>query len=219
MANTQKGRESLQKLMEGVRRFRLEVYPTLAEVYRGAVEEGQKPHTLFITCADSRVDPELITQSGPGELFVTRNIGNLVPTYGEAGSSVSAVIEYAVNALGVQHIVVCGHTDCGAMKAMLSPGTAAALPTVGMWLRNADAALSIVKSRKSGADDGKEQLAGLIEENVLMQVMHLRTHPSVAGRLDQGDLSLHGWVFDISHGVVRMHDPEVGRFVSEDQRS
>src|SRR5215469_6591538 len=113
--------ESRERLIAGVRQFQREVYPRRKAEYQQLVREGQKPHALFIACADSRIDPEQITQSGPGEIFVTRNIGNLVPAYGEMLGGVSAVIEYAVAALGVSHVVVCGHTDCGAMKALLQP--------------------------------------------------------------------------------------------------
>src|SRR4029077_3259489 len=116
-------------------------------VYEEAARTPQHPHTLFITCADSRIDPELITQSGPGEIFVARNVGNLVPAYGEMLGGVSAVIEYAVAALGVRHVVVCGHTDCGAMKALLHPRQAENLRTLKAWLRNAEAARCVVEAR------------------------------------------------------------------------
>src|SRR5436305_23858 len=117
--NPLSGAHSMNRLLDGVRRFRHEIYPSRREVYKEAARRPQRPHTLFITCADSRIDPELITQSGTGEIFVTRNIGNLVPPYGEMLGGVSAVIEYAVAALRVDHVVICGHTDCGAMKASL----------------------------------------------------------------------------------------------------
>jgi carbonic anhydrase len=203
------------RLLEGVRRFRHEVYPHRREVYQEAARTPQRPHTLFITCADSRIDPELITQSGPGEIFVTRNVGNLVPAYGEMLGGVSAVIEYATLALGVRQAVICGHTDCGAMKALLHPERAAKLPTVKAWLRNAEAARRIVEARGRAADE-EHVLNGLIEENVLVQLIHLRTHPSVAGRLAEGSLTVHGWVYDISNGDVRIHDAGSGRFVPID---
>ena len=205
----------MNQLLEGVRRFRHEVYPSRREVYEEAARTLQRPHTLFITCADSRIDPELITQSGPGEIFVTRNVGNLVPAYGAMLGGVSAVIEYAVAALGVRHVVICGHTDCGAMKALLSPQQAEKLPILKAWLRNAEAARSVIDARGHAADE-QSTLNALIEENVLLQMIHLRTHPSVAGSLAEGNLTVHGWVYDIGNGDVRIHEAGSDRFVPID---
>jgi carbonic anhydrase len=209
---------TMNRLLEGVRRFRHEVYPHRREVYQEAARTPQRPHTLFITCADSRIDPEQLTQSGPGELFVTRNIGNLVPAYGEMLGGVSAVIEYAVAALGVSQVVICGHTDCGAMKALLQPQQAEKLPTVKAWLRNGEAARSVVDARGPSGDEGR-RLTTLIEENVLLQLTHLRTHPSVAGRLADRSLTVHGWVYDIGNGDVSIHDSGSGRFIPIDDFS
>ena len=125
----------LNELKEGIRKFQTEIYPANAQLYVKAASVPQEPAALIITCADSRIDPELITQSKPGELFVTRNVGNIVPAYGEMMGGVSAVVEYAVSALKVRHVAVCGHTDCGAMKALLTPGSTDGLPTVKGWLR------------------------------------------------------------------------------------
>src|SRR6184192_157353 len=127
----------LKELKAGIRRFRTEIYPKNEATYLQSVSEPQRPHALFVTCADSRIDPELLTQSGPGDLFVTRNIGNLVPAYGEMLGGVSAVIEYAVAGLEVENIVICGHADCGAMKALVRPESISKMPTVKAWLRNA----------------------------------------------------------------------------------
>src|SRR5947199_5046288 len=135
--------EVLEQLKAGIRRFQEDVYPAQAEMYRKAASEPQRPLALIVTCADSRIDPELITQTGPGELFVTRNIGNLVPAYGEMMGGVSAVVEYAVSALKVKHIAVCGHSDCGAMKALLHPESLESMATVRRWMRNAEAAMSV----------------------------------------------------------------------------
>jgi carbonic anhydrase len=199
-------------LIDGVLRFQRTVYPKLKAKYRKLVREGQKPHTLFITCADSRIDPELITQSGPGEIFVSRNVGNLVPPYGELMGGVSAIVEYAVAALQVSHIVVCGHTDCGAMIGLLHPEQVMGLPTVKSWLMNGEAAFRIVRQRGKAPDE-HSALEQLIEENVLLQLHHLRTHPSVAGSLAAGTLALSGWVFDITHGTVRIFDEKHHKFV------
>lgn len=206
---------TMNRLLDGVRRFRHEVYPTRREAYQEAARLPQTPHTLFITCADSRIDPEMITQSRPGELFVTRNVGNLVPAYGEMLGGVSAVIEYAVAALSVSHVVICGHTDCGAMKALLQPQLAERMPTVKSWLRNGEAARSVIDARGRSADPA-QLLNSLIEENVLLQLAHLRTHPSVAGGQADRSLTVHGWVYDIGNGDVRIHDPGAGRFIAID---
>src|SRR6202522_3293484 len=138
----------LEELKAGVRRFRSEVYSEHEQAYVKAASVPQTPHALIVTCADSRIDPELITQSRPGDVFVTRNVGNLVPAYGEMLGGVSAVIEYAVSALKVQHVAICGHSDCGAMKALLNPASLEKLPTVKSWLKNAHAALSVTDSLK-----------------------------------------------------------------------
>jgi carbonic anhydrase len=194
----------LAELKAGIRRFRTEVYPEHEEIYRRAASEPQRPHTLFVTCADSRIDPELITQSGPGDLFVTRNIGNLVPPYGEMMGGVSAVIEYAVTALQVRHVVVCGHTDCGAIKGLLDPESVEPMPAVMNWLTNAKAALSVAQSLAERDETASALMRRLTEENVLLQLQHLRTHPSVAGAMARKELTISGWVYDIGRGEVRI---------------
>jgi carbonic anhydrase len=196
----------LQELKVGIRRFRTEVYPKNEETYIKAVSEPQTPHALFITCADSRIDPEMITQSGPGDLFVTRNVGNLVPAYGEMMGGVSAVIEYAVMALKVQHVVVCGHSDCGAMKGLLNPESLEKMPTVRSWLKNAHAALSVADSLAEPNEKPSTLMRRLTEENVLLQLQHLRTHPSVAGAMAREELTISGWVYDIGKGEVRISE-------------
>jgi carbonic anhydrase len=196
----------LEQLKEGIRKFRTEVYPKDAETYHEAANKPQQPAAMIVTCADSRIDPELITQSGPGELFVTRNIGNLVPAYGEMLGGVSAVVEYAVSALKVRHIVVCGHSDCGAMKALLNPASLDSMATVKRWMRNAEAALSVTDSLAGQHEEPSTRLKRLTEENVLLQIQHLRTHPSVAGALARNQLSISGWVYDIGTGEVRISE-------------
>ena len=195
--------QALERLLTGVRRFRKEEFPSRRDLYAQITRDGQRPHTLFITCADSRLDPELLTGSGPGDIFVTRNIGNLVPAYGEMLGGVSAVIEYAVSALEVSQIVVCGHSDCGAMKSLLHPESLDKLPTVKRWLTNAETAITVTDA-VCPRDDAKKFLSNLVEQNVLLQISHLKTHPSVAGRMARGRLGIRGWVFDISSGQVTM---------------
>jgi carbonic anhydrase len=192
----------LEELKSRVRRFRKEVYPKYEAAYLQSVSEPQRPEALFITCADSRVDPESITQSLTGDLFVTRNVGNLVPAYGEMMGGVSAVIEYAVNALKVKHVVVCGHSDCGAMKGLLNPQALATMPTVKSWLKNAHAALSVAESLAEPDEKPSALLWRLTKENVLLQMQHLRTHPSVAGAMAREELTISGWVYDIGKGEV-----------------
>jgi carbonic anhydrase len=204
--------ETLEQLKAGIRRFQAEVYPKNAKVYQRAAQQPQKPHTLIITCADSRIDPEAITQSGPGDVFVTRNIGNMVPSYGEMLGGVGAVIEYAVTGLGVKHIVVCGHSDCGAMKALLKPESTATMPTVVSWLTNGKAAQMVSEAMHQADESPLATLRRLTEQNVLMQLAHLKTHPSVAGAQAQGQLSISGWVYDIATGNVLITEEEATTF-------
>jgi carbonic anhydrase len=196
----------LEQLKGGIRQFQSDVYPEKREAYLKAASTPQKPHTLIVTCADSRIDPELITQSGPGELFVTRNVGNLVPAYGEMMGGVSAVIEYAVTALKVRHVAVCGHSDCGAMKGLLHPESLETMPTVKSWLKNGHAALSVALSLGLRDESPSDLLRRLTEENVLLQLQHLRTHPSVAGAMAREELTISAWVYDIGTGKVRISE-------------
>jgi len=203
----------LNRLIDGVRRFQQQAFPQRSELFQ-ELASGQEPHTLFITCADSRISPGLITQTQPGELFVCRNIGNVVPAYGEMMGGVSAVVEFACTALNVSDIVICGHSDCGAMKALLNPNSAELkrMPTVRSWLRNADAARSVVEVTHPELE-GDALVQALVEQNVSTQLGHLRTHPSVAARLAQGNLKLHGWVYGIGSGSVSVLDEASGRMV------
>lgn len=203
--------EVLEQLKDGIRRFRTEVYPAQAEMYRRAMSEPQRPRALIVTCADSRIHPDVLTQADPGEIFVTRNIGNMVPTYGEMVGGVSAVLEFAVGAFGVRHIAVCGHTDCGAMKALLEPESVETMPIVKAWLTNAHAALSVAKAIQ--AKTGEADLLRIVtQENVSLQMRHLLTHPSVAGAVASGDLTISGWVYDIAEGQVRVCEGVGGTF-------
>jgi carbonic anhydrase len=196
----------LEQLKAGVRRFQTTVYPEQAEMYRRAVAQPQEPHTLFVACADSRIDPELITQSKPGELFVLRNIGNLIPAYGEMMGGVSAVVEYAVSLLKVKHVVVCGHADCGAMKGLLNPDSVTAMPAVKNWLKNAATAMSVAEALGAGNEAPETLMRSVTEQNVLLQIQHLRTHPSVAAAMARGELTISGWVYEIGTGEVRISE-------------
>ncbi|MCY1276809.1 Carbonic anhydrase 1 [compost metagenome] len=202
--------ESLRIIVDGFQRFRQEVFPQQEALFKKLAHE-QKPRAMFITCADSRIVPELITQSAPGDLFVTRNVGNVVPPYGQMNGGVSTAIEFAVMALGVHHIIVCGHSDCGAMKAVLNPVELERMPTVKAWLRHAEVAKTVV-AENCGCGSEHDTLHVLTEENVVAQLDHLRTHPSVASRLASGQLFIHGWVYDIETSEIRAYDAEEGRF-------
>jgi carbonic anhydrase len=207
----------MRRLADGVRRFRTVEFPGRRQLFE-ELAGGQNPHTLFITCADSRIVPELITQTRPGDMFVCRNIGNIVPAYGEMMGGVSAVVEFACVALEVTDIIVCGHSDCGAMKALLNPDDPklATMPTVKSWLRNADAARSVVDATQPGLGE-QDRVQALVEQNVRTQLAHLQTHPSVAGRLAMGTLTLHGWVYGIEEGSIRMMEHATGKLVPLEQ--
>ncbi|MEU6169783.1 carbonic anhydrase [Streptomyces tanashiensis] len=180
---------------EGIARFQREVFPAKAGLF-ARLATVHRPGTLFIGCSDARVVPELITQTDPGELFVIRNAGNLVPAHTPGADGVTASVEYAVAVLGVRDIVVCGHSACGAMTALAEGHDLSTAPAVAAWLRHADASLA------RAAAGGTADVAVLVRENVAAQLANLATHPSVARALAAGEVRLHGWVFDIADGTV-----------------
>lgn len=204
----------MNKLLKGYKHFHEDIFPQKRPLFEKLAHE-QHPRAIFITCADSRILPDLITQADPGDLFVTRNAGNIIPSYGDRHAGVSATIEYAILALGVRNIIVCGHSDCGAMKAVLNPEKVKGMPTVASWLFHAESARRIVEENYPGLD-GEQKLNALIHENVLAQLDHLKTHPSVASRLIRGELNLYGWVYDIRTGDIDAYDAESGTFVRLD---
>lgn len=206
--------DALQHIVDGYLHFRHDVFPQQQELFK-KLATAQSPRAMFITCADSRVAPELITQSAPGDLFVTRNVGNVVPPYGQMNGGVSTAIEYAVLALGVQHIIVCGHSDCGAMRAVLNPQSLKKMPTVSAWLRHAEVARTVVEDNCNCANEG-ESMQVLTEENVIAQLQHLRTHPSVASRMASGQLFIHGWIYSIETSEIRAYDTAQDRFLPLD---
>jgi carbonic anhydrase len=200
----------MRQLIEGIHRFQSGVFGQQRDLFQRLVK-GQSPDALFITCSDSRIEPNLMTQTAPGDLFILRNAGNLVPPWGTMGGE-AATIEYAVEALGIKDIIVCGHTHCGAMGAVIEPKKAAGLPAVSAWLTHAEATRRVL--RDSYADlTGMELLEAAVEENVLVQIENLRTHPAVMSRLMRGELTLHAWVYDLELGAVHAFDPERGQFV------
>lgn len=200
----------------GVVKFQSEVYPHKKELFE-KLSRGQSPEALFITCSDSRVETAMITQTEPGELFICRNAGNIVPPHTNFTGGMTASIEYAVAVLKVPHIVVCGHTECGAMKGAMDPSSLETLPHVKEWLGYSKAAVDIVK--EIGADSSpEEQMRMLLERNVVLQLQHLKTHPTVATRLAKGDLTLHGWLYDIKSGGVTAYDESKNTFLNVTER-
>src|SRR5271154_488615 len=205
----------VDKFLGGVSRFQKHVYPQHQDLFE-KLAVGQRPQALFITCSDSRIDPCLLTQTKPGELFICRVIGNIVPRYPKKIGGVSATIEYAVGVLKVPDVIICGHSDCGVMKAALNPSVVKSLPNVKAWLRNVPAARRVAgKSKKSKAKSAApEALLSLTERNVVAQLENLHTHPAVAARLRKKDLRLHGWVYHIGQGVVTAYNRDKNQFSS-----
>lgn len=183
----------MQDLTEGIARFQEEVFPGKAELF-AHLANHHAPHTLFISCSDARVVPELITGTEPGDLFVVRTAGNLVPAFTPEADGIAASIEYAVAALGVKEIVICGHSACGAMTALARNHDLSGVPAVAAWLHHADASVA----RTFSAGDVND----LVRQNVRAQLTNLATHPSVARAVAEGGLTMHGWVYDIASGHV-----------------
>jgi len=200
----------MEKVIAGIAQFQQKPFEERKALF-AELANGQSPEVLFITCADSRIDPNLITQTDPGDLFVCRNAGNIVPPHSKTAGGMSASIEFGVAALGCTHIVVCGHTDCGAMKGALNPGGLDDLPDVQSWLDHASAAVEAVKAKQGHA--GHDELNAVTEQNVLLQLEHLKTHPAVASRISSGEITLHGWVYNIGTGEIVCHDEAKDAFV------
>jgi carbonic anhydrase len=201
----------MEKLIQGIHRFRQTYFRSNSELF-SRLSRGQNPETLFITCSDSRVVPDLITQTNPGDLFVIRNAGNLLPSHlSTPDSGEAATIEYAVGVLKVKDIIICGHTGCGAMHALMNPETLENLPRVRNWLGHAWTTREIVQ--KQYHCESPEALSRVTaEENVLVQLGHLRSHPTVAAALESGELKLHGWMFKIETGQVFAYSPVSEQF-------
>jgi len=205
----------MEPLIEGVHKFRTEEFGNYRKLFRKLSQEGQNPHTLFITCCDSRVLAELITQSQPGDLFVVKNIGNIVPPSSAQGdtNSTAAAIEFAVDFLKVSDIVVCGHSQCGAISALLgnTPVTGAS-PHLRDWLKVAAPVLDTLKKDYVHLKKQAEQETALAAENVLFSLDNLHSYPCVQDRLMDNSLRLHGWFFEIATAELYAFDPEARQF-------
>lgn len=200
----------MKEVIEGFLKFQREAFVERSELFR-QLATRQNPRTLFISCSDSRLVPELITQREPGDLFVIRNAGNIVPSFGPEPGGVTASVEYAVAALGVEDIVICGHSDCGAMTAIATCQCLDHMPTVANWLRYADSAKAVNQAHPHTSEN--ERVSSMVRENVIAQLTNIKTHPSVALALEQGRLKLHGWVYDIASGCIEALDGETRRFI------
>lgn len=201
----------MKALIEGLLKFQKETFPQRTDLFKH-LATTQNPGTLFITCSDSRVVPELLTQQEPGELFVIRNAGNIVPSYSPHPGGVSATVEYAVAVLGVTDIVICGHSDCGAMTAVAKCTCMDHLPAVAGWLQHSESAKVINESRPHASEVAK--VSSMVRENVIAQLANLQTHPSVRLAQEKGRVNLHGWIYDIGTGSIDALDADNKTFKS-----
>ena len=199
----------MKDIIDGFLKFQLNAFPERAGLFKNLANQ-QSPRALFISCSDSRLVPELVTQREPGDLFVIRNAGNIVPPYGPEPGGVSASVEYAVAALQVSDIVICGHSDCGAMTAIATCKCLDHMPAVAGWLRYADSARVVNEARKH--KDPHSSVEAMVRENVIAQLANIRTHPSVRLALEEGRVALHGWVYDIKSGRMDAFDSNTGKF-------
>jgi carbonic anhydrase len=201
----------MQKLIDGIHEFQRTIFSKEEKLFE-TLAAGQKPLALFITCSDSRIDPNWLTQTKPGELFILRTAGNIVPPYGAILGGEAATIEYAVSALRVKDVVLCGHSHCGAMSGLLHPDKIEKMPAVQAVLTHAEATRRIVEENYEHLTEEDKRLTLTVEENVLVQLENLRTHPSVAAALGRKELKLHGWVYKFETGQVFAFDPDQGQF-------
>lgn len=202
----------MQKLVNGIHSFQRGFFAKHRALFEQLARAGQKPETLFIACSDSRVDPNLITNAAPGELFTVRNVGNVVPTLDLPGGN-AAAIQYAIEVLQVENVIVCGHTQCGALQAILDPESVAHLKYVSRWIKSTIVVKRVMEEKYAHLT-GEQQLTAAVQENVLAQLQNLRSYPFIASRLEEGRLHLSGWVFDVGQGEVFDYDPEQGQFLA-----
>ncbi len=201
----------MQKLVKGIHSFQTGFFASHRALFEQLASAGQQPETLFITCSDSRVDPNLITNSQPGELFIVRNVGNVVPSSDLPGGT-AAAIQYAVEVLNVENIIICGHTQCGALKAILDPESVTHLEYVRRWVNSTIDVKKLIDEKYAHLE-GEAKLTAAIQENVLGQLEHLRNYPFVAKRMDAGKLQVNGWIFEVGTGEVFDYEPEQGEFL------
>ncbi|KAF3884008.1 MULTISPECIES: carbonic anhydrase [Nostocales] len=203
----------IKRIIKGLNEFQTNYFTIHQEMFR-QLSQGQTPEILFITCSDSRIDPNLLTQTKPGELFIIRNLGNIIPTHGSYNNSEGAGIEYAVSALNIKHVIVCGHSHCGSMKALLQLNTLSdEMPLVYSWLKqHAESTRRLLRENYKDYD-GEALLKIAVEENVLTQIENLETYPVIRSKLHAGKLSLHAWVYEIETGQIVAYDANNRKFV------
>lgn len=207
----------MKKLIEGLHRFQAGYFESHRHLFE-ELSQGQHPRILFITCSDSRIDPNLITQANVGDLFVIRNAGNIIPPFGATNGGEGASVEYAIAALDIEQVIVCGHSHCGAMKGLLKMSKLAdKMPLVYEWLKQAEATRRLIIDNYSHVPE-EDLLQITVAENVLTQLENLNTYPIIRSRLHQGRLSLHGWIYSIESGEVLSYDPVVHDFVDLESR-
>jgi carbonic anhydrase len=200
----------MKKLLKGIQTFQSNIFKSKSGLFR-ELATGQNPSTLFITCSDSRVDPNLLTQTEPGEIFTLRNAGNLIPAAPSTGGEI-ATIEYAVVFLGIRDIVICGHSDCGAMAGLFNNGAMQkTMPSVYSWLENAKKTAEIVNTKYRHLSE-TERIRETIQQNVLVQMENLRTHRFIREACDKRQLKIHGWVYKFETGEVLEYSDRSGKF-------
>lgn len=202
----------MQRLVHGIQRFQNHVVQANQDFFE-RLAQGQNPMAMFITCSDSRINPNQLTQTDPGELFVLRNVGNIIPPAGTSNNGEAAAVEFAVEGLGIRDIIVCGHTHCGAMKGLLDMPSIKTMQHVRKWLRHAEATQQIVEENYKHLT-GESRLTVATEENVLVQLRHLQSMPPVAAAMGRGELNVYGWMYKIDTGEVFQYDWEERQFLS-----
>lgn len=201
----------MKKILDGVKEFQTRDFPHQRQYFEQLAAKQQRPIALFITCSDSRIIPHLITRTEPGDLFQLRTAGNIIPPYGSVVSGEGATVEYSIAVLGIHNIIICGHSQCGAIKALIDTDNLDDLPAVKSWFAHAESTRRIVRQKYEHLSPTERAVAAT-EENVLVQMNNLSTHPYVAARLATGELNVYGWYYDIATGQILQYEQAEGEF-------
>lgn len=200
----------MEKLIKGLHKFQTEIFPENKDFYE-SLTKGQNPEVLFITCSDSRINPNLVTSTGPGDLFILRNAGNVIPPYTHGGSE-AATIEFAIGELHVNHIIVCGHSYCGAIQTAKDVDNVKNMPALFYWIKNYIQPTYEFVKENYGDIKGATFHNILVQEHVLRQVEHLKTHPLVSEAIAKGNIILHAWVYQFETGEIYSYKSQEGQF-------